>query len=219
MMSSPNSQCHFKKKKKYSAAAYSAASQRCLSVLMCVSSAYGREAVKLWLWQNLNNSCCWPNYGTSAFEVMCLNQLNDKLGVCALKIYRVWKQTEKVTLVQTAPALLTSLCISVKSKKHLWIALLHDRAMCLTVQLSNLKKRGWNWNKNQQTQWPTRGNKQKQTSTSIQQKKEERDRPEVRTEERGIQWEGEQGSAKPSSMKDPNHYISSLIRLKKLISQ
>lgn len=107
---------------------------------MCVSSAYGREAVKLWLWQNLNNSCCWPNYGTSAFEVMCLNQLNDKLGVCALKIYRVWKQTEKVTLVQTAPALLTSLCISVKSKKHLWIALLHDRAMCLTVQLSNLKK-------------------------------------------------------------------------------
>lgn len=60
----PNSPCHFKKKKKYSAAAYSAASQRCLSVLMCVSSAYGREAVKLWLWQNLNNSCCWPNYGT-----------------------------------------------------------------------------------------------------------------------------------------------------------
>lgn len=23
---------------------------------------------------------------------MCLNQLNDKLGVCALNIYRVWKR-------------------------------------------------------------------------------------------------------------------------------
>lgn len=44
----------------------------------------------------------------------------------------------------------------------------------------------------------------------------------MRTKERGGQLQKEreeQATAKPSSMKDPNHYISSLIRLQKLISQ